>query len=44
MSPNSDEHVKLLVANLPTIADDLERGVIVSMSPTRLAIRDLPVR
>ncbi len=39
-----DEHVKLLVANLPTIADDLERGVIVSMSPTRLAIRDLPVR
>lgn len=39
-----DEHVKLLIANLPTIADDLERGVIVSMSPTRLAIRDLPVR
>lgn len=39
-----DEHVKLLIANLPTIAHDLERGVIVSMSPTRLAIRDLPAR
>jgi len=39
-----DEHVKLLLANLPTIADDLERGVIVSLSPTRLAIRDLPIR
>ena len=39
-----DEQVKLLLANLPTIADDLERGVVVSLSPTRLAIRDLPIR
>ncbi|MFN7147847.1 MAG: DUF5615 family PIN-like protein [Microthrixaceae bacterium] len=39
-----DEHAKLLLANLPTITDDLERGAIVSMSPTRLAIRDLPIR
>lgn len=37
-------HVKLLLANLPTITDDVERGVVVSLSPTRLAVRDLPVR
>lgn len=40
----SEVHVGLLVANLPQLVDDLERGVIVSLSPTRLAIRDLPIR
>lgn len=40
----SDDHTALLIANLPLIADDLERGAIVSLSPTRLAIRDLPIR
>ncbi|MDZ7680022.1 MAG: DUF5615 family PIN-like protein [Acidimicrobiales bacterium] len=39
-----DAHVDLLLANLPTIAGDLERGVIVSLSPIRLAVRDLPIR
>ena len=39
-----DDHVHLLLANLPTIVADLERGVVVSLSPTRLAIRDLPIR
>ena len=39
-----DDHAQLLLANLPTIAVDLERGVVVSLSPTRLAIRDLPIR
>ena len=34
-----DGHVELLLANLPTIAAELERGVVVSLSPTRLAIR-----
>lgn len=38
-----DAHVALLVANVPQIADDLERGAIVSLSPTRLAVRDLPL-
>jgi hypothetical protein len=38
------EHAGLLVANLPAIIADLERGVIVSLSPVRLAIRDLPIR
>jgi len=33
-----------LLANLPTIAEDLERGMVVSLSPTRLAVRDLPIR
>ena len=37
-------HAALLVANLPAIAPDLDRGAIVSLSPTRLAVRDLPIR
>jgi predicted nuclease of predicted toxin-antitoxin system len=40
----AEDHLALLVANLPQIADDLERGAIVSLSPNRLAIRDLPIR
>lgn len=40
----AEEHLQLLVANLPPIADDLDRGAIVSLSPTRLAVRDLPLR
>ena len=40
----AEEHLQLLVANLPQIADDLDRGAIVSLSPTRLAVRDLPLR
>ena len=39
-----DEHLALLIANLPTIEEDLERGVIASLSPSRLAVRDLPLR
>lgn len=31
------------VANLPTVSDDLESGAVVSLSPTRLAVRDLPI-
>jgi predicted nuclease of predicted toxin-antitoxin system len=38
------DHVGLLSANLPRIADDLDRGAIASLSPTRLAVRDLPIR
>jgi predicted nuclease of predicted toxin-antitoxin system len=38
------EHAALLMANLPVLVDDLRRGVIVSLSPARLAIRDLPIR
>lgn len=37
------QHDQLLVANLPSVVKDLERGAIVSLSPTRLAVRDLPV-
>ena len=36
-------HLALLVANLGTVVDDLEAGAIVSLSPTRLAVRCLPV-
>lgn len=38
-----DAHVALLVANLSAIESDLERGAIASLSPTRLAVRDLPI-
>lgn len=37
-------HGELLAANLPLVAEDLRRGAIVSLSPTRLAVRDLPVK
>jgi predicted nuclease of predicted toxin-antitoxin system len=40
----AEVHAELLVANLPQVAEDLDRGVIVSLSPTRLAVRDLPIR
>ena len=36
-------HLNLLVANLPAVVEDLETGAIVSLSPTRLAIRTLPM-
>lgn len=38
------EHAALLVANLPLVEADLESGAIVSLSPTRLAVRNLPIR
>ncbi len=38
-----DDHGRLLLANLPAIVEDLDRGVVVSLSPTRLAIRNLPI-
>lgn len=40
---SADEHARLLLANLPSVTEDLERGVIVSLSPTRLTVRDLPI-
>lgn len=33
----------LLVANLPAVLDDLDRGAIVSLSPRRLGVRRLPI-
>ncbi len=36
-------HLALLVANLGTVVGDLEAGAIVSLSPTRLAVRRLPI-
>jgi predicted nuclease of predicted toxin-antitoxin system len=38
------EQLALLVTNLPAIAGDLDRGAIASLSPSRLAVRDLPLR
>lgn len=36
-------HLALLVANLGTVVGDLEAGAMVSLSPTRLAVRRLPI-
>lgn len=38
-----DAHATLLIANLPAVTPDLERGAVVSLSPTRLAVRTLPI-
>lgn len=40
----TEDQASLLLANLPLISDDLERGAVVSQSPDRLAVRDLPVK
>lgn len=37
------EQAALLVANLPTVVGDLQNGAIVSLSPTRMAVRRLPI-
>jgi predicted nuclease of predicted toxin-antitoxin system len=38
-----DEHAQLLAANLPVVREDLERGAVVSLSPERIRVRDLPI-
>ncbi|HET7052504.1 MAG TPA: DUF5615 family PIN-like protein [Solirubrobacterales bacterium] len=34
---------ELLIANLPPISDDLEKGAIVSLTRDRLRVRELPI-
>lgn len=41
LRPN--EQAELLVANLPQIAEDLEKGAIVSLTRDRLRVRELPI-
>ena len=38
-----DAHAELLAANLPAVMDELQRGAVVSLSPSRLSIRRLPI-
>jgi len=38
------QHAMLIIANLPAVADDLDAGSVISLSPTRLAVRRLPSR
>jgi len=38
-----ERHLELLAANLPAVIDDLGRGVIVTISPARVRVRDLPI-
>lgn len=37
------QHQALLHANLPAVLADLHQGAVVSLSPTRLAVRRLPI-
>ena len=37
------EHQRLLVENLPSVLADLQSGAVVSLSPTRVAVRSLPI-
>lgn len=37
------DHQSLLVDNLPAVLGDLRDGAVVSLSPTRLAVRRLPI-
>lgn len=37
-------HLQLLVDNLPAVTEDLDSGAVVSLSPSRLAVRRLPIR
>jgi predicted nuclease of predicted toxin-antitoxin system len=37
------EQAELIAVNLPSIADDLERGAIASLTRDRLRVRDLPI-
>lgn len=37
------DHEAMLVANLPAVLPDLQDGAVVSLSPTRLAVRRLPI-
>ena len=38
-----DQHAALIIANLPSITDDLESGAIVSLSPDHLRVGTLPL-
>lgn len=37
------DHKALLVENLPAVLADLQDGAVVSLNPTRLAVRRLPI-
>lgn len=39
-----DKQASLLIANLPTVAEELEAGAIVVLARGRLRVRPLPVR
>jgi len=36
-------HADLIVANLPSVATALEAGAIVTITPSRVRVRDLPI-
>lgn len=41
---DANVQARLLLASLPRVVDDLESGCVVSLSPTRLRVRPLPLR
>lgn len=43
LANHPDEHARLVVENLPQVADALEAGAIVVFEPSRIRVRRLPV-
>jgi len=39
----TDAHIRLVVSNLPSVVDVLQAGAVVSLSPDRIRIRELPI-
>lgn len=39
----SDDHAALILGNLPSVTTALDTGAIVTITPTRVRVRDLPV-
>ncbi len=37
-------HARLLIENLPSVEEALEAGAIISLSPSRLRVRELPIK
>ena len=38
-----DDHADLIASNLPSVATALEAGAIVTITPSRVRVRDLPI-
>ena len=41
--PSPDDQTDLIMANLPNVASSLDAGAIVTITPSRVRIRDLPI-
>ena len=42
--PAPSAHSALLIEKLPSVSEELDRGAIVTITPTRVRVRDLPIQ